>query len=348
MKDFVKRGYPHEIISWALSRVDSILQGKYRKRTKAITRLFLILSKKSNKLKLTKIQDKYARYYYLASQKHNKSLIQDYKSELSNLIESYESSKSRPIYNQLVDLLALGLYLHLILNQQIFDNSYIEKLLKILSSSEEATFLKAIQYLNSKVRPNEQEIASIIKTFSSTDKQHLYECGILLSFLLATQLLEYKKEFLSTHYNLIEKFENKFHSIIENKNLDDTAIETIFRLSIVLYICGYSSSICLPKQEKLNYLQHMIGHKPIVEEVREHYQNLSKWNILILALSLGLLIIHKFYEWNQPISLNLGFVGIEIPFNLPVLYFSGIIALGYFGYRTLRLKYLLIKRLEES
>jgi hypothetical protein len=254
--------YPHELILLASNRSLGVIEGQYRTRTKLLANLLnFVLKKKREKIKIEGKEDPTLSILASITSRSPTSLddhILEYQKKLNELIEDFKSTQSETAYSSLIDFLKEGIFLHVLCREirgsSIFQKEDISKFADVLEYREnnlKAVF-SAIQIWGTQkydVVPH-----SIVFEFTSFRDEALREAVVFLSYVLAVDYPKSKRELLVSHYMLVRQIVNEFKEVVGQENLADQVLESLFRVAITLFFCGYLKTLRLPNDEKTHYI----------------------------------------------------------------------------------------------
>ena len=135
---------------------------------------------------------------------------------------------------------------------------------------------------------------------------------------------------------MVRKVEESFPKIIDNPRLDDTSYEHLFRISTSLVNCGYYDSLCLPKAEKLNYIENNIEKGSIGNLLASSIKSKSLREIILLLISIALVSVSLFYDYATPPAIDAWIIEVPLPFSIPIIKSFGVLFLAIFAFRYIR------------
>jgi hypothetical protein len=356
-------GYPHELILYALARSETVISRSYRSRVKLLANLLRsLVGEKSLKVDVPKGADVEIRVLEsLTKTSPFRSAFEGYRDRFHQLIEQYSAGQSSPSLDALLEFVEDGVYLHILSKEvgkgELLSAEDMKKIIEILNKAEGrlAGIFSAIQLWESSFCdsvPNE-----VINALASPEKERLSEAAIFLSYTLATRCSRSKRELLVAHYQLVRKAVEDLSDTLNQENLSDEVFERLFRVAIVLFLCGYLKSIRLPQEEKVRYVDEIIKSPSVEQVFGEIFDSVahvpipkveSNVPLWILALAdLILIILHWTVEIQRPFETSLFGISITIP-AVPVFLLFAIIVLLILFWRLLYLKRNLIKSLRRG
>jgi hypothetical protein len=352
-------GYPHELILSASNRTTSVIKGGYRTRIKLLANLLnVVLNKKRESIKIESKDDPELSILESLS-KSSDSLEQHllkYREKIDKAVEDFENTESESSYTFLTDLLKNGVFLHILCRERNKSALFFEKDLAKFSGildykdNELRSVFSAIQVWESGKYDSVPQ--SIIVEFNSCKDEALQRVAIYLSYVLAVENPKNKRELLISHYMLVRRIVNQFREVVSKENLADQVLENLFRLAIILSLCGYLTALRLPKDEKTRYIDEVI-HLPSIEySIKKSYDEVASISMphiklkvplwVFLVLDSVLLVLHSFSEIYLPLEIEqIGFK-LEIP-DVPVFLLFALIISVFISFRLYKLKSNLLK-----
>lgn len=356
-------GYPHELISEALNQSEIAISSKYYYRTNLFAAIIqqIFQGKKAN----IKFQNSKEPILMLLESFVRKSGIREaslnFKKALGDLISEYNANPIQASYKRIMMLLKEGIILHLIseqsYNYKIFSVEEIDNYINCLDfeDNEPQAVLSALRL--SKNKHNRAIPYSMIFEFAKINDSEFQNAAIFLSFELSTRNKKFKRELLISHYLLVKKVVTEFKNLYGQKDLSDQFLENLFKTAVVLFYCGYSKSLRLPKEESITYSEEILKLPSIESEFKEIFDEVGSIKVtnihlkiriwVLLAIGLILLILHWFYEIYPPLETSVFGIQISIP-QIPAFLFTAIIlfviALAY----LYRLETRIIKKLRRG
>lgn len=352
-------GYPHELILSASNRTASVISGGYRTRIKLLANLLsVILNKKSESIKVENKDDPELLIFENLSRSSRslKKHLSKYKEKIDKAVEDFEGTESEPSYIVLRDLLKDGIFLHILCKELNKSALFLEKDLTKFSSildnkdnSLQAVFSAIQVWENGKYDTVPQ---NIISEFNSLKDVPLQRLSIYLSYVLAVENPKNKRELLISHYMLVKRTVTKFREVVSKENLADQVLENLFRLAIILSLCGYLTTLRLPKDEKTRYIDKVIQLPSIEHSIKQSYDEVASISVpkmqikvplwLFLVLAAFLLVLHFFVEVYLPWEIaQIGFK-VEIP-DVPVFLLLALIVTVFISFRLYKLRNNLLK-----
>lgn len=356
-------GYPHELILYALAKSGIVIEQRYRTRVRLFAGLLrTILKEKTAKVQVPSNADATVRMIEsLAKTSLFKSASEDYRNRLHQLIEEYSTGQSAPSLEALREFVEDGILLHVLSRElgkgTLFTAEDMEKISQVLNETGGGLsgLLAAARLWEGS--SSDSVSNDIINALASPEKEQLQEAAIFLSYALATRCSRSKRELLVTHYLLVRKAVESLSGTVNQENLIDVVFERMFRVAIVLFLCGYLKSIRLPQEEKVRYVDEIIK-SPSVERVFGEVfdatatvhipKTESRAPLWILALAdLILIALHQFAEIQSPYETSLSGLPITIP-AVPVFLLLAVIILSVLLLRLLYLRGNIVKTLRRG
>jgi hypothetical protein len=322
-------GSPHELILLALNRTLKVSQGNYRIQVKLLANLLREnLGEKPVKLKIPEVTDPSIGILISLVGRHPISLRQSldkYRKNLSQLTEEFEKEQTHPSYSALKDFVQDGAFLHVLCRETrktaLLNKEELGKLLEIFGQEE--TLKGILQALEDWENSSFDSVPSeLIRELTSAKEEPMVETAVFLTCILAMRSKSNKRELLLAHYMLLKKSVDQFKDIMGEENLTDELFEKIFRMAIVLSFCGYLKSIRLPHEEKLYYVEKIIGNRSLERTFEETFDRtanirlisrevkLPLWTISLILVAL--LISHAFFEFYLPFEFSV--LGVKFPY----------------------------------
>jgi hypothetical protein len=345
-------GYAHEIINLSLKKAKDALNRVYSKETKLLAFLVLKVTDKIPKgyeIQIDKNEDTELKvlYYICTDLRFLAGVYNDHRKKLKELFQQYLERETTPAFESFKESLEKAIVLHIISKElkekNLIDKNFITQTLSAFSQDDELSgVLIALQKLDEKPL-SELEVDDIIGKIHKTTNSTLLPISTYLTFKLAMKSKEHKNKLLLEHFFLLKNLAQNFNITSEWENVDDTSLKKLFTTSILLYFCGYDTTLRIPHSEKLNYLKNMMSLPPFILEFERAYQEcttsrllrgvpLQLWIIsLINAISILLSLLH--YEIYSPATLNF----YVINFNLPRIPLFGIVSVLLSFYITMKL-----------
>jgi len=290
-------GYPHEIILFSINKAPEIIKGKYNNRLKIITSLFMsIIGKNVNQEIEPSEEDIFSMILYNLkkdSKVNITELVSKYQNQLEKKIRDFNRRQSEPAYSALEKFIVDSIFYH-ILTSELSEYKLLplnnEVLLTIFTNNEELNTIidSLLIFMENKKYTKKTEDIAI--SLSNLTNEKLIESAIFISYRLAIKT-SYKKEFLYSHYRLLRKSMDKLYKIIKNPNLDDSILEKIMKLSIILYLCGYDKSLRLPHEEKLNYIDKVISIPTIIQKTEKALDKNLKFRHKLIPIDINISIL---------------------------------------------------------
>lgn len=232
-----------------------------------------------------------------------------FKKILIDLLKEFKIRPTQPLMHETSATLENMLFLSIYLKPESPTSLIDASILNLMDDLPEDSRIYQIVFLIKQFKRNSitnEEVRDLLLKI----KQSLpCEIKIYLTYLFAQKYNNFKSIFLYEHYKLLRFFMGENQDILENKKLDDSALEIIFKSSIILYVCGYNKSIRLSYQEKLNYLESNISDETLVNKFRNAYdesfkikiKNIKKFNLLFLfCIAIVLIVIDIFWRIKLP------------------------------------------------
>ena len=356
-------GYPHELILYALAKSGIVIERRYRTGVRLFASLLrTVLKEKTAKVQVPSKADATVRMIEsLAKTSLLKSASEDYRNRLHQLIEEYSTGQSAPSLDSLREFVEDGVLLHVLSRElgkgTLFTAEDMEKIPQALNETGGglAGLLAAARLWEGS--SCDSVSSDIINALTSPEKEQLQEAAIFLSYALATRCSKSKRELLVTHYLLVRKAVESLSGTVNQENLSDEVFERMFRVAIVLFLCGYLKSIRLPQEEKIRYVDEIIKSPSVEQVFGEVFDSAagvpiprteSRAPLWILALAdLILMALHWFAEIQRPFETSLGGVLITVP-AVPVFLLFAVIVLFVLLSRLLYLKRNIVKTLRRG
>lgn len=283
------------------------------------------------------------------------------KKELGDLISDYKLNPIQASYDRILILLKEGILLHLIskqsFNYEIFSVDEISNYANSLSfdNSEPQTVLSALR-----LTMNKKSTAipySMIFEFARINDREFQNAAIFLAYELSVENNEFKRELLISHYLLVKKVVNDFKGIYGQENLTDQLLENLFKTAIILFYCGYSKSLRLPKEESIAYTENILKLPSIEKEFKEIFDEVGSIKVtrirlklriwVLLVISLGLLIGHWIHEVYPPLETSPFGIQIVVP-QIPAFLLTAIILIAIAVFYLHKLERNIINRLRRG
>ena len=355
MKD-MELGYPHELILVATKKAEEVLtQSQYTTGTKILAFLLLKIQGKNPKIKFKdkKLDEELKLIHSIA--KNSKFLIKDlrtYRNKFHFLIDQYEKRKSTTSLRELEDFVRASLFIDVLLKYKSKSGIFTKdefKRIKFLPQNTQANkiFYVLSFYDDSKITEN--EVNDILRIF---DEDVFQETVIFYTFDFSLLFKTYKSQFLYSHYLHLKGIVEHNKRMIEHRHLDDVALERLFKLAVILFICGYNKAIRLSHQEKLNYLNIVLSKPMIAVEFQNAYERCTKVLVfplwLLLVFSMGFMVASLINEIYTPTSVSMWIISFELPFKLPVFSTMSVLLLLFITWKIFKLKNKISKILIEG
>ncbi len=299
----------------------------------------------------------------LISRSNIEEAILSFRKELGQAVEDYSVNPIGATMDKIMRLLKDSFIFHIICKQSfntgLLDARELSNYSNCLDFSESGlkAILSAFQlWIKGK---NEGIPYSIIFEFARLNEKEFQDASIFLSYELSIGNSEFRRELLYAHYLLVRKVANDFRSIFGQENLNDDVLESLFKTSLVLFYCGYSSSLRLPKEEAATYTTDVIKRESIERSFKEAFGEAGKVSIsqthvkirislwVLSTVDLILLIIHWIHEIYVPIELAP--FGLKLTFEqIPIFLFVAIIVTAILLSYLYRLESSITKKLRRG
>jgi len=353
-------GYPHELILSASNMTTNIINGTYRTRIKLFANLLNnVLDKKRENIEIDNKDDPELLILESLTRSSN-SLDQqllEYKEKIEQLVEDFNETQSEPSYDSLTDFLKEGVFLHVLCKELKKRSLFLEKdfvkfssILDYKENNLKAVF-SAIQVWENKNYTNVPH--SIIVEFHACNDITLQETMIFLSYVLAVDYPKNKRELLMSHFMLVRRIVEQFREVVSQENLADQVLESLLRTAIILSLCGYMTTLRLPKDEKTRYIDEVLQFPSIEYSIKKNYDEVASISIphiqikvplwLFLALDSVLLLLHVFNEVYLPWEISQLGIKLEIP-DVPIFLLFAFIISSYMAFRVYNLKSKILKK----
>jgi hypothetical protein len=270
-------GYPHELITEALnqSTLNPKLQYRYR------VRLFAALVKQvlgHEKVDFT-FQDTDDPVLLVLESFLGKSSIKEstekIRLELNRVAEDFNDNQIRSSYDKLLRLLKESIFLHIIstesFKKKVLDSQEISNYLNCLdfSETESQAVLSAINlWMNGK---KEAIPYAIIFEFTRLSSPEFQNSALYLTYELSVDNTEFRRELLYTHYLLVKKIVNDLRKVVGKQELNDDTLENLFKTALILFYCGYSNSLRLPKEEGIAYTSEVLKRQSLEKSFKDAF-----------------------------------------------------------------------------
>jgi uncharacterized integral membrane protein len=356
-------GYPHELILDALAKSQIAIEQEYRTRVKLFACLLrTLLKEKPGKVQVPDKADATLRMLEsLTKASHLKDAHENYRNRLHQLMEVYSGSRSAPSLDDLREFVEDGVLMHILSRElgkgNLLSQDDTERISEILNETcgELTALLSAVRLWEGS--SCDAVSGDIINALASPEGEKLQEAAIFVSYALAIRCSPSKRELLVVHYRLVRKAVENLSDTANKQNLTDDLLERVFRVAIVLFLCGYLKSIRLPQEEKIRYVDEIIKTPSVEQVFGEVFDSVatvpipkteSKAPLWILAVvDLVLLILHWTIEIQKPFETSVLGVSISIP-AVPVFLLFAIIVLLALLWRLLNLRRNIIKTLRRG
>jgi hypothetical protein len=347
-------GYPHELILSASNRTASVVTGEYRVRIKLLANILnVVLDKKRDSIKAESKSDPELSILESLGQSSRflEKYLSMYKEKIDKALRDFEETESDPSYVVLTDLLKDGIFLHILCkelkNTPLFLGRDLTKYSGMFENKDsrlQAAF-SAIQIWESGKYDSVPQ--NIIAEFNSLEDEALLRAAIYLSYMLAVKNPKNKRELLISHYMLVRKTVGQLREVVSQENLADQVLENLFRLAIILSLCGYLTTLRLPKDEKTRYIDEII-HLPSIEySIRQSYDEVASVSLphtqskvplwVFLVLDSVLILLHFFVEVYLPWEISrIGFK-LAIP-DVPLFLVLALITTVFVLFRLYKLR----------
>jgi hypothetical protein len=361
-------GYAHEIINLSLKKAKDVLNRRYLKETKLLAFLVLKVTDKTQKgykIQIDKKEeigkeeiDLKVLYYICTNLKFLTGVYNDHQKKLKKLFQQYLERKSISAFDSFKESLEKAIVLHIISKElkekNLIDKNFITQVSSTFSQDAELSgILMALQKLDKKPL-SKLELEEIISKIHKITNFILLPIAVYLTFKLAMKSKEYKDKLLLEHFFLLKNLAQNFNTTTEEwENADDTSLKKLFTASILLYFCGYDTTLRIPHSEKLNYLKNVM-HLPsvtlefekaydecttsrLLREIPLHLWMISLINVILILLSL----LHEIYS---PATLNFYVINFNLP-SIPLFSTVSVLLSFYITIRLYRLKDEIIKKM---
>lgn len=358
-------GYPHELIIEALNQSTTTINSQYHYRVKLLAALVKrIFENQEVDLPLQNSTDPVLSLLEsLVRRSGIKEATENVRLELGKALTDYSTNPIRPSYDKFMGLLKEAILLHIICKEsfknKLLDSQEIANYLNVLDfdETESQAILSAIQlWISGK---NKGIPYSIIFEFTRLTNSEIQNAAIFLTYELAVDNTEFKRELLYTHYLLVKKVVNDFRSIFGQQSLSDEVLESLFKTALILFYCGYSNSLRIPKEEGIAYIAEVLNRESIEKSFKEAFNEVGKVGIsqthlkikinlwILSAVDLALLVIHWLYEIYAPIEFSP--FGLQFTFDkIPVFLLTAIIVTAVLISYLYRLEGKIIKQLRRG
>ena len=271
-------------------------------------------------------------------------------------MKDFEETESEPSYIVLKNLLKDGIFIHILckeLNKSaLFLENVFTKFSTILDNKDNSLYA-VFSAMNVWEKGKYDSVPqNIISEFNSLKDVPLQRLAIYLSYVLAVENPKNKRELLISHYMLVKRTVTKFKEVVSKENLADQVLENLFRLAIILSLCGYLTTLRLPKDEKTSYVDNVIQLPSVEHSIKQSYDEVANISVpkiqikvplwLFLVLDAFLLVLHFFVEVYLPWEIaQIGFK-LEIPY-VPVFLLLALIVTVFMSFRLYKLRDNLLK-----
>ena len=170
------------------------------------------------------------------------------------------------MYDEMIVNLKNFIFTHLI-SKEIYDISLIThdiiQNVKELSIEDEiSVYLRIIGFLENQSILDVNDLNDILIQLNERD-----ELSVYFTYKLSHYFTDKKQQILLKHYKILRNIVKKFNNLFkEDVTLDDTLLDDLFRVSIILFICEYADSLRLPKEEQMNYIEH-VASIPTIQSI---------------------------------------------------------------------------------
>jgi len=348
-------GYPHEIILSAWNRSLSVIKGNYRIRIRLLANLLnFVFKEKREKIKIERKEDPVLLILASLTSRSPTSLddhISEYREKLNELMEDFQNTQSETAYSSFIDFLKEGILLHILCKEvrgsTVFPKKDISKFAEILDYRENnlRAVFSAIQIWGT--QKDDVVPHSIGSECASFKDEALREAVIFLSYVLAVDYPKSKRELLVSHYMLVRQVVNEFKEVVTKENLADPVLESLFKVAITLFFCGYLRTLRLPNDEKMHYIDEIL-HLPSIEySLKKTFDEVASISLphiqfkvplwVLLAIDSILLVLHWYNEVYLPLEISQ--LGIRFPMvSAPVFLFVAFLISVYMLFRLYKLK----------
>jgi hypothetical protein len=299
----------------------------------------------------------------LASGSNIKEAIDGFRLKLNQAVNDYSLHHVDASLIKIVGLLKDAFILQIICRQSfkvdLLDAEELTNYSNCLDFADNAShaMLSAFQFwLKNK---NEGIPYSIIFEFARFDQKEYQDAAIFLSYELSIGNKEFRRELLYTHYLLVKKVADDFRSIYGQTNLQDDVLESLFKSAIILFYCGYLSSLRLPKEEVDAYKEEVLKRDSFEKSLKEAFDEVGKVSInrmhiklridfwILAIVDFSLLFVHWIHEFYVPVELMP--FGFKLTFEqIPLFLFASIIVTAVLVSYLYRLEGNLIKRIRRG
>jgi hypothetical protein len=333
-------GYPHELILEALNQSTPTLNGQYRYRVKLLAAIVKqLLGNEKTDITYQNSSDPVVMLLEsFVKKSHVKDAIQNFSGEFGKAIEDYSQNPIDASYEKVLALLKEGLLLHIICKESFKIDLLLPEELANFSSvidfkeNETQAIVSAIRLWTAKKSGSVPY--SMILEFTRLKDEDFQVAALFLSFELAEDNTEFKRELLYSHYLLVKKVVNDFRSIFGQQSLTDQVLENMFKTAIILFYCGYSNSLRLPQQEGIAYTADVLNRESFQKLFRKAFDEAGNLRVTqihlkvelweLAFLDLILLLLHWFHEVYTPLQATPFGIQITIP-EIPAFLVAAII-----------------------
>lgn len=355
-------GYSHELIFEAISQSKKSINSKYHYRVNLFAVLVQqffenkqvdIVFQKSSDPVLMLLES-------LVKKSGYKEAALNFNQYIGDLIKDYNQNPIEATYDKIMVFLKQGIVLHLICKEsfdfQLFSAEELANYVNCLdfNDNQPQAVLSALRLSMDKSKAIPY---SIIFEFTRLTDRELQNAAIFLSYELSVDNEDFKRELLISHYLLVKKVVYDFKDIYGQLDLTNQILENLFQTAIILYYCGYSKSLRLPKSETIAYSKEILKQPSIEKEFKEIFDEVGSVRIdqihlkfrlwVLLLISMSFLILHWVYEIYPPLEYSFFGVQFTIP-HIPAFLVTAIIliiiALSYYY----RLERRIIKKLRRG
>jgi len=322
-------GYPHELILEALNQATPTLNSQYHYRVKLLAAIVkqLFGNEKTNIMFQNSSDPILMLLESFVKKSHMKEAIQNFSLEFGKAVDDYSQNPIDASYEKVIGLLKEGLLLHIICKESFKTN--------LLQPEEVANFSNAIDFKENESQAIVSAVRlwtakksasipySMILEFTRLKDKDFQAAALFLSFELAEDNTEFKRELLYTHYLLVKKVVNDFRSIFGQQSLTDQVLENLFKTAIILFYCGYSNSLRLPQQEGIAYTADVLNRESFQKSFRKAFDEAGSLRVtqihlkvklwILAALDLVLLLLHWIHEVYTPLQVTPFGIQIIIP-----------------------------------
>lgn len=332
-------GYPHELILEALNQSTPTLNSQYHYRVKLLASIVkqILGNEKANIVIQNSSDPVLILLESFVRKSHLRKAIQNFRQEFRKAVDDYSQNPIDASYDKTMGFLKEGLLLHIICKESFkTDLLQPEELANFsnaidLKENESQAVVSAVRLWTAK--KNKSIPYSMISEFTRLKDKEFQATALFLSFELAVDNTEFKRELLYTHYLLVKKVVNEFRGIFGQKSLTDQVLENLFKMAIILFYCGYYDSLRLPQQEGLAYTADVLNRESFQKAFKKAFDEAGSLRVtrihlkirlwIVAILDLALLILHWVHEIYTPLQSSPFGIQITIP-EIPAFLVSAI------------------------